>query len=230
MSLKPITVYAAGPGPNPWKVIILLKELNIPFETKNIEFPDLKKEPYVSINPNGRAPAIEDPNTGVVLWESGAILEYLVETYDKEHKFSFAAGSQEYFLAKQWLHFQTSGQGPYFGQAVWFTRGHPEKVQSAVDRYVNEIRRVSGVLNKVLADKEYLVGGKFSYVDLAFVPWFGILPMFQIDSAKEFPNVDAWLNRQLARPYVGDSIKEKDELLQKVLAAQAEAAAKAADN
>lgn len=213
MSLKPIILYGHGPGPNPWKVIMALKELEIPYVSKTVEWSEIKNEPYVSVNPNGRVPAIEDPNTGITLWESGAILEYLMETYDKDHKISFAAGSQDYFLAKQWLHFQMSGQGPYFGQAVWFTRYHPEKVQSAQDRYVNEIRRVTGVLDRELADKEYLVGGKFSYVDLAFIPWYRVAGMFDIDLEKNFPNVDAWLKRQKTRPAIAQAMKELEEIV-----------------
>lgn len=213
MSLKPITLYSHTTGPNPWKVVMVFEELDIPYINKLVDFPDMKKEPFESVNPNGRVPAIEDPNTGTTLWESGAILEYLVETYDKEHKISFTQGSQDYFHAKQWLHFQMSGQGPYFGQAVWFTRFHPEKIESAKERYVKEIRRVSGVLDKYLADKEYLVGGKFSYVDLAFVPWFFVLPLFEIDASKEFPNVDAWLKRQKARPAIAKALKMREEAI-----------------
>lgn len=173
----------------------------------------MKKQPFESVNPNGRVPAIEDPNTGITLWESGAILEYLVETYDKQHTISFTPGSQDYFLAKQWLHFQVSGQGPYFGQAVWFTRFHHEQIDSAKERYVKEVRRVSGVLDKFLTDKEYLVGGKFSYVDLAFFPWFLVVSWFQIDLATEFPNVDAWLKRQQARPAIAKVLKLREETL-----------------
>lgn len=75
-----------------------------------MDFADLKKEPFESINPNGRVPAIEDPNTGLNLWESGAIIEYLLETYDKEHKLSYTK-SPEKFEQLEWLHFQMSGQG-----------------------------------------------------------------------------------------------------------------------
>lgn len=213
MSLKPIVLYGHGPGPNPWKVVMVLEELNIPYENKIVDFPDMKKEPYESINPNGRVPAIEDPNTGITLWESGAILEYLVETYDKEHTISFDAGSKDYFLAKQWLHFQMSGQGPYFGQAVWFTRYHPEQVESAKERYYKEVRRVSGVVDKYLADKEYLVAGKFSYADLAFIPWFSLVGMFGVDLSQEFPHVDAWLNRQKARPAIAKALKLREEAI-----------------
>ncbi|KGO75765.1 Glutathione S-transferase, N-terminal [Penicillium italicum] len=211
MSLKPITVYGHGPGPNPWKVIMVLEELNIPYTHKIINFPDMKKEPYESINPNGRVPAIQDPNTDTTLWESGAIVEYLVDTYDKQNTISFAAGSKEYYLAKQWLHFQVSGQGPYFGQAVWFSHYHSEKVQSAIDRYINEIRRVSGVLNRALEGKQYLVGDKFSYVDAAFVPWYLLTGQFGIDLEKEFPNVAAWLKLVQERPAIAKSVQDRAE-------------------
>ncbi|EPS34289.1 hypothetical protein PDE_09253 [Penicillium oxalicum 114-2] len=210
MALKAIKIYDHGPSPNPWKVVILLEELDLPYVREAVDFADAKKEPFISINPNGRLPAIEDPNTGMTLWESGAILEYLVETYDKEHKLSFECGSRDYFLAKQWLHFQMSGQGPYFGQAVWFTKSHPEKLKSASERYIREIRRVSGVLDKFLQDKEYLVGGKFSYVDLAFIPWYLIMSWFDIDLASEFPSLDAWLSRQKVRPAIEKTLKARD--------------------
>lgn len=85
---------------------MLLEELGLPHEVQEVPFPDLKKEPFLSINPNGRKPALHDPNTGITIWESGAILEYLVETYDTEHKISFEAGSKDGYLAKQWLFFQ----------------------------------------------------------------------------------------------------------------------------
>ncbi|KAK5700760.1 hypothetical protein LTR97_005277 [Elasticomyces elasticus] len=79
---KPIKLYSHAGGPNPWKVAIFLNELELPYETELMQFPDLKKDPFEKLNPNGRVPAIEDPNTGMTLWESGAIIEYLLETYD----------------------------------------------------------------------------------------------------------------------------------------------------
>jgi glutathione S-transferase len=215
MSLKPITVWGHGPGPNPWKVIMILEDLNIPYTHKIIPFPDMKKEPFESINPNGRVPAIQDPNTDITLWESGAIVEYLVETYDKQNTISFAAGSKDYYLAKQWLHFQVSGQGPYFGQAVWFARYHSEKVQSAIDRYLNEIRRVSGVLERALQGKEYLVGDRFSYADVSFVPWYVCAIQYELDEKldmdKDFPTVAAWLKRVQERPSVAKSVRDRAE-------------------
>lgn len=80
-----------------------------------MEFDQVHQEPYININPNGRVPAIEDPNTNMVLWESAAINEYLVQTYDKTQKLWCAEGPDHFYM-KQWLYFQMSGQGPFYGQ------------------------------------------------------------------------------------------------------------------
>lgn len=115
-----------GRGPNPKKVIIVLEELGIPYtavsppyhhfpklpslaNTPQIPITNPKEESYTKINPNGRLPAIEDPNTGITLWESGAIIEYLVETYDKEQKLTFSTFPEKWQL-RQYLYFQMSGQ------------------------------------------------------------------------------------------------------------------------
>lgn len=215
-SLLPITLYGHATGPNPWKVAMVFEELNIPYQMKIVDKPDLKKPAYEKICINGRAPAIEDPNTGITLWESGAIIDYLVETYDKERKLGFVAGTEEYFHAKQWLYFQVSGQGPYFGQAVWFKVFHPEKLPTAQDRYVNEIRRVSGVLNRALDGREWLVGGKYSYADVSFVTWYeAVVPRTVADAfdiSEDFPNLQAWLDRIKARPAVAKVLKAKAAL------------------
>ncbi|ROV94555.1 hypothetical protein VMCG_08163 [Cytospora schulzeri] len=209
--IKPITVWGKG-GPNPPKIALLLAELGIPSDIKDIAFPDLKKPEFLAINPNGRMPAIQDPNTNLTLWESGAIIEYLVERYDTEHKLSFPPGTAEAALARQWLFFQVSGQGPYYGQAVWFIKYHPERLPSAVERYVKEIARVSGVLEGHLArqkeagvDGPWIVGGKFSYADLALLPWQSMLTRIhgkEVYDPDAFPLVKDWVERMLARPAV----------------------------
>lgn len=97
-------------------------ELRLPFEMVVLDDsdPDVRdKEPLVSASPNGRMPILEDPNTGNRIWESGAIIEYLLETYDNEHRLSYTT-SPARFEQSSWKYFQTSGQGPYFGQASWF--------------------------------------------------------------------------------------------------------------
>lgn len=95
-----------------------MEELQIPYEVKSIKFDDVKKKPLIDVNPNGRVPAIEDPNTGLTLWESGAIITYLIKQYDTKHAISYDTFPEEHLL-NQFLHFQMSGQGPYYGVAGW---------------------------------------------------------------------------------------------------------------
>jgi len=215
--LKPIKVWGKG-GPNPPKVAILLEELGVPYEAIVVPLSDVKKPEYTAINPNGRLPSIHDPNTDLTLWESGAIVEYLIDKYDTEHRFSFPAGSAESYHAKQYLFFQVSGQGPYYGQAAWFKAFHHEQLPSAIARYVGEINRVTGVLEGILkakaeeaekaggvGDGPWLVGGKYSYADIAFVSWQTVV--LKIHGPDEFnpddyPHVKDWIDRILARPAV----------------------------
>lgn len=115
--IKPLVLYGLRATANLVKVAIVLRTLSIPYELHPIDFTECKQPAYLAVNPNGRCPALSDPNTGLTLWESGAIIEYLVETYDTQHTISFSTSPEKYHL-KQWLHFQTSGQGPYFGQLI----------------------------------------------------------------------------------------------------------------
>jgi len=218
--LKPITLYSHASGPNPWKVAIVLEELKLPYNHKFMDMAELKKDPFEKINPNGRVPVIEDPNTGITLWESGAIIEYLEETYDKESKLTYTSSPKKYFV-KQWLYFQTSGQGPYYGQAAWFARFHPEKLPSAIDRYKDQIKRVLYVLNKALEGKKYLIGDKCTVADLSFITWDLMIPfLFGDDAAgldieKNYPNYYAWNKRLVERPAVQKVINDKQEAMSK---------------
>ncbi|KAF2023904.1 glutathione S-transferas-like protein [Setomelanomma holmii] len=206
-SLEPITIHGKH-GPNGEKVRMLAEELSLPYNLVEIQFSEVKKPAFTAINPNGRIPAIQDPNTDLTLWESGAILEYFIEKYDTQRKISFEPGSKEEYLAKQWLYFQVSGQGPYYGQAVWFTKYHPEQLESAKKRYYDEIKRVTSVLEGHLKKQEkgtdgpWLVGGKFSYADLSFVPWQNIVTRYfkDLNDLSEFEEVTGWLERMKARP------------------------------
>ncbi|KAI1501405.1 glutathione S-transferase [Biscogniauxia marginata] len=204
---KPIRVWITPPGPNPWKVIFIFEELGLNYEIKSIRFDDVKKKPFIDINPNGRVPAIEDPNTDLTLWESGAIYQYLVEQYDTDRRLTYGT-LREKNLCNQWLHFQMSGQGPYYGQAGWFLHLHPEKVPSAIERYANEIKRVLGVIESVLAAKpanaQWLVGDKMTFADMAFAPWnfhLGEVLSKPWDEVWEgFPHARAWHERTVELP------------------------------
>ncbi|KAK8016771.1 glutathione S-transferase [Apiospora rasikravindrae] len=192
--MQPIRVWLTPPGPNPWKVVFILEELGIPYEVKSIRFEDVKKPPMIDVNPNGRVPAIEDLNTNLTLWESGAIITYLIEQYDTKHTLTYTSLADKHHL-NQWLHFQMSGQGPYYGTSGWFIYLHPEKVPSAIDRYTKQVTRVLG---------EWLVGDKMTYADLAWVPWndrvdSSLVGVPEHEKLDAFPNVKAWHERMTSR-------------------------------
>lgn len=164
----------------------------------------------------------------VILWQSCAIIEYIVDTYDKEHKISFSTFPEKY-LTKTWLYFQASGQGPYFGQRWWFLWGHAEKLPSVLERYGNEIKRVMGVFERHLTQQEqlgegqgqWLVGDKCSYADLSFVmynftaaEW--LLPEggdVTLDLRNEFPKTFAWHERMMQRASCQKSVTEMKEMV-----------------
>eukprot|EP01088_Endostelium_zonatum_P017310 TRINITY_DN503_c0_g1_i2.p1 TRINITY_DN503_c0_g1~~TRINITY_DN503_c0_g1_i2.p1 ORF type:complete len:225 (-),score=45.91 TRINITY_DN503_c0_g1_i2:9-683(-) len=205
------TLYSHASGPNGWKVAYVLEELGLNYETIMLDFNkgEHKAESFTKYNPNGRIPAIIDHNNNdFVLWESGAILEYLADKYDTKHSISFTQDNERY-QAKQYLYFQASGQGPYFGQLAWFKFFHSEKIPSAVERYSKEVKRVLGVLEDILKKPEskgYLVGGKASIADISFIPWSTGVETFllkdEISIEKEYPHVHTWLNSLLARPAI----------------------------
>ncbi|MCJ1282249.1 hypothetical protein MMC26_001572 [Xylographa opegraphella] len=215
---KPIKLYSHETGPNPWKVVIILEELGVKYDTVYVDMADMHTPKFEPINPNGRTPAIEDPNTGITLWESGAIIQYLVENYDPEYKLHSKSSPDKYY-ENQYLQFQMSGQGPYFGQAAWFIHFHSEKIPSAQDRYKNEIKRITKVLDACLQGKEYLVGGKCSYADLSFVTWYAMVGFLDQTGAlqKELDtnaNFKAWMDKLMARPSVKKALEEKTRVSQ----------------
>jgi glutathione S-transferase len=127
--------------------------------------------------------------------QSIAIIQYLIEKYDTTGRLTYTTGPEKY-LVNQWLLFQASGQGVYFGQgnsrdlfdlcwveadewnsAVWFSHVHAEKLPSVISRYRKEIRRVLGVLDAALEGKRFLVGDKVTIADLSFVPWHSVIPV-----------------------------------------------------
>ncbi|KAL9096085.1 MAG: hypothetical protein Q9165_001607 [Trypethelium subeluteriae] len=203
MSVQPIEIWGHKTAPNPWKVRIILDELDLPYTVHDLEFPEAKSESYLKICPNGRLPAIKDPNTGLTLWESDAIILYLVEQYDKTGKISVKEGTEKY-LALQWTIFQASGQGPYFGQLAWFAKFHSEKLPSAIDRFVKEAERITAVLDKAVSGTGWLIGDRCTFVDLSFVTWAMVArrlfkELGKEDDLKKFPNHEKWLENMSAR-------------------------------
>jgi len=209
---QPIKLYTAG-TPNGVMVSVLLEELKaaydgFDYETIAIDFGknEQKSDWFIKINPHGRIPAIVDPNRNdFPVFETAAILQYLVIHYDPEGHFHFRGQSDRESEVMQWMFFAHGGIGPMQGQANHFFRYAPEKIQYGIDRYINETKRLYGVLELALKDKDFLVGegrGKYSIADIKcfawplWSPWAGVY-------AKDKPKaVQAWQDRIVARAAV----------------------------
>jgi len=190
------------PTPNGWKIAIALEEMGLPYTVHyvNIGKGEQFDPAFLAIAPNNRMPAIIDPagpdGAAVSLFESGAILQYLGR---KTGQF-YGATERERIEIEQWLMWQMGGVGPMAGQAHHFLKYAPERIPYAMDRYRNEVSRLYGVLNRRLADREY-VAGPYSIADMAIWPWAQGWEAQEQDIA-QFPHMKAWLNRLWARPAV----------------------------
>lgn len=141
--------------------------------------------------------------------------------YDKSNSLTYTQSPQRY-LIKTWLHFQMSGQGPYFGQKAWFTHFHPERIPSATERYGNELKRVLKVIDSHLekAGTPYLVGDKCTYADLSFVTWDMMIGFLMQDEIKagwkmeeHAPHWYAWHQRLMERPAVKKCAEQKNKMM-----------------
>ena len=139
-------------------------------------------------------------------------MQYLIDTYDTEGRFTYQKNSEAYYKTLQWLTFQVSGQGPYFGQKAWFSNYHSEKLPSAEKRYEDEIRRVVSVIDAHLKKQQtdYLVGNKITFADLSFIPWNALIGRLTPSlNLKEFPAFEAWNQRLVERPAVKKVLDER---------------------
>ncbi|WP_340108436.1 glutathione S-transferase N-terminal domain-containing protein [Pikeienuella sp. HZG-20] len=198
---EPIALYY-WPTPNGWKISILLEELNLPYETHyiNIGKGEQFAPEFLAIAPNNRMPAIVDPDgpdgKPVSIFESAAIMMYLA----RKHGAFYGETERERIEIEQWLMWQMGGVGPMAGQAHHFLNYAPERIPYAMDRYRNEVNRLYGVLNKRLADRDY-VAGPYSIADMAIWPWASLWEKQEQDISN-FPHMQAWLDRVGAREAV----------------------------
>ncbi|MCH7980330.1 MAG: glutathione S-transferase N-terminal domain-containing protein [Proteobacteria bacterium] len=191
-----IDLYTA-PTPNGWKASVTLEELEIPYEVRHIKIleGEQHKPEYLAINPNGRIPAIVDHDAdSFKVFESGAILLYLARKSGK----LLPANAKGSSLVIQWLMFQMGGVGPMMGQANVFYRYSTDKIQSVIDRYQNESKRLLTVLDNRLQDHEFLAGD-FSIADIANWCWARTHAWSGVD-VSDLPNLQRWLDLLSDRP------------------------------
>ena len=198
--------------PNGVKASIMLEEIGLPYEPHLVEIGknETWTDEYLSLNPNGKIPAIIDPDgpdgKPLALFESGAILLYLA---DKTGQF-ISRDSRARIDAIQWLFWQMGGLGPMAGQNNHFSNYAVEKIPYAMDRYRNEVNRLYGVLNKRLADRAF-VAGEYSIADMAIYPW--IVPYErQGQNLDDFPHIKRWFNAIKARPAVERAYAKAKEI------------------
>ena len=200
------------PTPNGHKVHIALEELGLPYKVipVNIGAGDQFKPEFLKITPNHRIPAIVDPDgpdgKPFTLFESAAILIYLS---DKSGGKLIPKDPAGHYKCLEWMMFQMGGVGPMFGQWNHFGAYAPEKIPYAIERYANEVKRLTRVLNHRLEESPWLAGGEYSMADIITFPWIStaaepssrFAERGYLDLA-EYPAVRRWHGEIAARPAV----------------------------
>jgi GSH-dependent disulfide-bond oxidoreductase len=198
------------PTPNGVKVSIMLEEIGLPYEPHLVDFDkqDQKTPEFLSLNPNGKIPAIIDPQgpggKPLGLFESGAILQYLGEKTGK----LLPADAARRYETIQWVYFQMAFVGPMFGQVGYFHKfaGREIADKRPLERYVAESKRILDVMDKRLDGRQWIMGDEFTIADISMLGWvrnligfYGARELVAFDS---FANVAAWLERGLTRAAV----------------------------
>ena len=189
--------------PNGYKVLIFLEETGIPYRIVpvNISKGEQFDPGFLRVSPNNKMPAIVDHRPGeagtpIPLFESGAILLYLAEKTGCFLPQNLWGRTE----VLQWLFWQMGGLGPMLGQNLHFGQYAPEKIPYAIDRYVNETSRLFKVLDKQLAERQF-IAGEYSIADMASYPWVFKHPYLQL-GLEDFPNLKRWFKTMKQRPAV----------------------------
>jgi len=198
----PIDLYT-WPTPNGFKLSIMLEELGVPYAVHpvNIGEGEQHEPAFLKISPNNKIPAIVDPDgpdgAPISMFESGAILVYLANKYDR----LLPQETRAHYEVIQWLIFQMGNVGPFFGQAHHFRMHVEDPPKYAYDRYTNETHRLYQVMDGRLAKSRYLASDDYTIADIATWPWVSRFEWHGIDWAN-YPNVRRWFNEIWARPAV----------------------------
>ncbi|MHC6187495.1 glutathione S-transferase N-terminal domain-containing protein [Acinetobacter sp. X9] len=195
--------------PNGHKITIALEEMGLDYTLYpiNILENDQFQPDFLRISPNNKIPAIVDQDgprgEPISIFESGAILQYL----GRKTGLFYPTDEQERVEVEQWLMWQMGGLGPMLGQNHHFNRFAPEKIPYAIDRYVNETKRLYGVLNKQLIGQKF-VAGEYSIADMAILPWI-LRYEWQGIQLEDYPYVQEYIVHLTARPAVQKALSIK---------------------
>jgi len=209
-SRTPIDLYY-WPTPNGWKITIMLEECGLPYTVVPVDISRGEQftPEFLAISPNNRMPAIVDHHgpggKPISVFESGAILQYLGRKTGR----LYPAAERDRVEVEQWLFWQMANLGPKAGEANHFRNYAAEKLAYAIERFGNEMNRIYGVMNRRLADREFLAG-RYSIADIACVGWASRAERHGHDLS-EFAHVRRWLATVLARPAVKRGLSVKVE-------------------
>ncbi len=184
--------------PNGRKPAILLEEVGLPYDLHRVDIRQGEQfsPEFIALNPNSKIPVIVDREAGITVFESGAILIYLAE---KSGQFLPQATAPR-LAVLQWLMFQMGSVGPMFGQLSHFRRAAPEPLPYAIQRYETETLRLFGVMDRQLAQQEFLAGD-YSIADIATYPWVAVYEHLGVTLAPH-PHLERWVETLKARPAV----------------------------
>ena len=194
------------PTPNGWKISIALEELGVPYEVHpvNLAKEEQMRPEFLKLNPNHKIPVIDDG--GQVVWESGAILLHLGEKHDPRG-IILPKDPRKRMEAIQYAFFQTGGVGPNLGRLAAALRKEGEKNQEMITIFSNEMARLYGVLDRILADGREYLAGPYSIGDIMHYPWLVPLRAMNAPPLLENPKTLAWVDRIAARPAVQRGMK-----------------------
>jgi GST-like protein len=198
-----ITVYGAGTT-NTRKVTIALEELGLPYRPRPVALDRAEQTAawFLKCAPNNKVPFIEDDESGITVWETGAILIYLADQYDPGGLILPKSGKERY-AAVQSAFFQAAHIGPNLGRLNdQLTAPDDKKIPDMIDLFYAEAVRLTEVLDRMLDDERPFLAGDYSIADIMHYPWLKAALDMQFPAMMEKPRIPAWLNRIAERPAV----------------------------
>jgi glutathione S-transferase len=212
--MKPLVLHTMDVNwrPNPLKVAILLERLKIPYEVKKwtsgSDATGVEGPAFTKTNPYGRTPAVEDGNTGVLVWESGVVLDYIVRTYDRENLTGPAPKEETRVAFDEWNQVLLTGLAPALGELAFF-RSIEQK--EATVYFESQVHRILAVVELQLEKStKFLMGDKFTVVDINFYPWLNLHDAVGLN-IQSYPNLSRWLSECKRVPEIAAALQNSEE-------------------